>query len=353
MTSRDIILTRLSNQQITSTSFTKPTEIVSWFGAMQAQEYAMVKWAIGLRLPGCSNDTIEESFNKGEILRTHVLRPTWHFVSPADIRWMLALSAPRVQAFNAYYYRQHELDDQLFKRCHKILVKALQGGKHLTRTALQQELARAKIIADGPRLGSIMMHAELEAIICSGPRTGKQFTYALLEERAPGAPMLKRDEALATLIKKYFASRGPAMLQDFVWWSGLTMKDAKEGVDMLGNQLIHETINGQAYLLVSTAGQQSMNKSTASFLMPDYDEYGIAYKDRSAIIGNYDATSRYENPVYNRMIVLDGRIVGSWRPTITKNAVQVETSFFSPISKTKQQSLQRAIKKYEAFVLGD
>lgn len=352
MNHRQILQLRLINQQIAGTSFTKPSHIVSWLGAMQSQEYAMAKWAIGLRLPGSTSHQIEDAFNKGEILRTHVLRPTWHFVAPADIRWMLKLTAPRVHAFNAYYYRQRGFNDKQFKRCHNIIIKALQGGNHLTRTELQEALAKSKVKAEGEHLSTIMMHAELEGIICSGPRKGKQFTYSLIDERVPAAKALQRDEALAKLFRQYFASRGPAMLQDFCWWSGLTVKDAKDAVEMLGDELRSEVIEGKEYFLMADhhVEKVSLNKPYATFLMPDYDEYGIAYKERSALIDKYDGASRTENPVYNRMIVVDGRIVGSWKPGAGKRGVEITTAFFNEISAAKMKSVDAAIKRYKAFV---
>src|ERR1700730_6368858 len=170
MTRSDIIHHRLINQQIAASKFTKPEEIVSCLIAMQAQDFAMAKWAIGLRLPGSIEADIEKAFNEGKILRTHLMRPTWHFVTPADIRWLLGLTAPRVNAVSAYYFRKSQLDLPVIKRCNHIIATALKGGKQLTRTALKAALERKKIHTNGVRLGHIMMRAELDGIICSGPR---------------------------------------------------------------------------------------------------------------------------------------------------------------------------------------
>ena len=221
MTNAEIIRYRLTNQQIANTNFKTPQQIVEWMIAMQAQEYAMAKWAIGLRLPGSVEDDIEKAFTKGEILRTHLMRPTWHFVAPADIRWLLALTAPRVHAVNAFMYRQSELDTKLFKRSNDTIEKALSGGKQLTREQLKAALERKKIKADGFRLAYLLMKAELDGIICSGARQGNQFTYALLEERVAPAKPVQRKEALAAFTQRYFASRGPATIKDFATWSGL------------------------------------------------------------------------------------------------------------------------------------
>ena len=229
-TPTELLTARLRNQQLIASTRRKPAQVVSWLCAMQAQDYPAAKWAIGLaRARHARTRDVEQAFNDGLILRTHVLRPTWHFVAPEDIRWLLALSAPRIHATNAYYYRQAGLDAKTFAKSCAMIHRALEGGKTLTRAELAMHLKRAKVPADGLKLAYLMMHAELEGVICSGPRRGKQFTYALLDERAPATKPKTRDEALAELAKRYFASHGPATVRDFAWWSGLTTKDAQTG----------------------------------------------------------------------------------------------------------------------------
>lgn len=352
MNANDIIRHRLFNQQIAETKFRKPAEIVSWLVAMQAQEYAMAKWAIGLRLPGTTDETIEKAFTDGSVLRTHLMRPTWHFVTPKDIRWLLKLTAPRVEALNAFTYRQEKLDHTIFKRSNKIIAKALEGGKQLTRTELQEALKQKKIIASGVSLSCLMMKAELEGIICSGARKGKQFTYALLEERVPPVKSLTRKEALAELATRYFTSRGPATVKDFATWSGLSVTDAKEGAAMLSSKFVREKIKEQEYIFIA-ASFDAKTKMQSSFLMPDYDEYGMGYKDRSALLTSTKidfSQFKGENPFFNRMIVLDGKIEGTWKRVIKNNKVSIETVPFSPLPKTKKQALTKAVKKYCAFV---
>src|SRR6266704_5397496 len=220
MINRGIAQQRLHNQHITQRTLETPQALVEWLGAVQAQDFAAAKWALGLRLHGVTDDDIEQAFTNGAILRTHVMRPTWHFVSPADIRWLLALTAPRVHQTLAYYNRKLELDDAVFRCTNAMLANALQGGKQLTRDELVFALQQAGIATEGEqRVTHIMMRAELDGVICSGARRDKQFTYALLAERAPHARMLARDEALAELTTRYFMSHGPATIQDFVWWS--------------------------------------------------------------------------------------------------------------------------------------
>src|SRR5690242_12008135 len=207
----ELVQLRVCNQRLQSSEFQRPVEVVRWLGAVQAQDFYGAKWALGLRMVEATHETIEDAFNGGEILRTHVMRPTWHFVAPEDIRWLLALTAPRVNVRCGPNYRKYELDEATLRRSNKILTKALQGGKHLTRAEIKATLNRSGVAADDVvRLAHILLRAELDGVVCSGPRMGKQFTYALLEERVPAAKPLARDEALAKLALTYFRSHGPA-----------------------------------------------------------------------------------------------------------------------------------------------
>src|SRR5512139_1912826 len=203
----DIVSERLYNQHLSHNKFNQAVDVVRSLGAVQSQDFAGAKWAIGLRSDGLTDLDVQRAFDDGAILRTHVLRPTWHFVAPEDIRWMLALTAPRVKAQMAYMDRQLEIDRSLLKKSNALLTRVLQDGKHLTRAELVPAYQQARIPAEGQRLGHLVMHAELDAILCSGPRKGKQFTYALLEERVPPAGALTRDEAVAALAARYFSTR--------------------------------------------------------------------------------------------------------------------------------------------------
>ncbi|HYJ41082.1 MAG TPA: winged helix DNA-binding domain-containing protein [Steroidobacteraceae bacterium] len=345
MKNSDLLRLRLHNQQLSETRSRRPRDVVSWLVAMQAQEYAMAKWAIGLRLPGVVSDAdIERAFNAGEILRTHVLRPTWHFVAPADIRWLLELTAPRVHAASAYMYRKLELTAAVFKRSDAVLVRALRSERFLTRTALQERLARSGVKAEGPRLGYLMMHAELEGLICSGPREGRQFTYALLDVRAPGARPMRRESALAELSRRYFASRGPATPHDFANWSGLTVADARAGVESLDGEFVRQTIDGRTH--VFRPANVSLRSATPfAFLMPDYDEFGMSYKDRRAL-----ATPGVGTLAYNRMIVVDGRIVGSWRRSLAGGSIAIETDHPARLSRARLRAVSLAKRRFTAWI---
>jgi len=349
--SLDIAQHRLYQQRLTANPFEKPAEVVDWLVAVQSQDYFGAKWALGLRMLGAHDADIDRAFNEGTILRTHVMRPTWHFVTPADIRWLLALTAPRVHAVNATMYRKLELDNASFKRSRAALTKALQSGQQLTREELRSALEKAGIAAEsGQRLAYIVMQAELDGLICSGPRRGKQFTYALLEERVPSVAPLQRDEALAELTQRYFTSRGPATVQDFAKWSGLTGNDAKRGLEIVKTQLQHEVIDGKDYWFSPHASSATFVSPTA-YLLSVYDEYITGYKDRS-MIGEAELIAKLftMGNALNYIIVLDGDIVGTWKRTLTKHEVTIESNVFTPLTKAQKRAVATAAQRYGAFL---
>jgi hypothetical protein len=351
MAAIDIAQQRLANQHITQPDFTSPAEAVRWLGAVQSQDYAGGKWALGLRSRTLTDAAVERAFNDGAILRTHVLRPTWHFVTREDIGWMLTLTAPRVLAITANYYRQVDLDDATFAKAHKVIVEALAGGKQMTRAELGKALTQAGIdTSELLRLGHIMGHAELHGIVCSGAMRGKQHTYALLSERAPQARTLTRDEALAELALRYFRSHGPATLKDYVWWSGLTTADAKAGIAMVKSQLESAIIEGVEYWFAETP-EVAPAPSPSVTLLPNYDELIVGYTDRSAIHDNEhaDKLDARGNVLFNYTILMDGRIVGTWKRTFKKGRVIIDASPFNPLTEAQMAALEAAGQRYADF----
>ena len=351
MVNQDIAHRRLHNQHITRRTLETPQALVEWLGAVQAQDFAAAKWALGLRLQGVTDDDMEQAFSEGAILRTHVMRPTWHFVSSADIRWLLELTAPRVNAASAYYTRKLELDEAAFRCTHAVMANALEGGKQLTRDELVSALQQAGIVIEGEqRVTYIIMRAELDGIICSGARRGKQFTYALLAERAPHARSLDRDEALAELTTRYFTSHGPATVQDFVWWSGLTAADVRAGLAMMTSHLLHETIGGQTYWFPPSA-PSTQNLSQTAYLLPNFDEYTVGYTDRSAI---FDAlhTNKLDprGGLLTNTMVLDGQVVGTWKRTFKRHTVVIEANPFVALSNTETRLFAASANRYGEFL---
>ena len=351
MTSFDIARLRLHNERLIGSPFEKPEDVVEWLGAVQAQDYAGAKWGIGQRVKNCLDADVDEAYARGKILRTHVMRPTWHFVMPADIRWMLELTAPRVNAAMASYNRKLELDDAIFKRSKAAFVKALEGGKHLTRKELAEVLQEAGIIAAGQRLAHIVMRAELDAVICSGALRGKQHTYMLLEDRALQAKSLTREDALTELTRRYFTSHGPALVRDFAWWSGLTMADAKVGIELAGSGLLREVIGDKTYWFAPSTTPTKVKDPTIH-LLPNYDEYLIAYRDHSASLiapTNMDSAALYDM-LARHIVVLNGRVIGGWRGTNKKNEVHIETKLLTPLTGAQAEGVHTAAERYSRFL---
>ena len=342
---------RLISQRLLGTTFTRPKQVVEWLGAVQAQDYSGAKWALGQRLQNASDDVVERAFAKGDVLRTHLLRPTWHFVAAADIRWLLMLTAPRVHAANAHMYRKLEIDAALVRRSHAALTKALASGAQLTRDELRDVFARASVPTKGElRMGYIMMYAELEGLVCSGARRGKQFTYSLLDERAPSARISDRNEALAELARRYFASRGPATVQDFAKWSGLTITDCRSGLEAVEDLLEHEVVDGSEYWQ-SAAKAVAHGRSTIAHVLSIYDEYVSGYKDRSAI-GSASVAKRLlaMGNALSGIILVNGQIIGTWKRTFVGQVVHVRLQPFTPLKKAERTAVDAAVEAYGQFL---
>ena len=278
---------RLQNQQLLNPLFCQPKELVSWLGAMQAQNYSMVKWAVGTRLKSATIQTVEEALRKGEILRTHVMRPTWHLVAAEDIRWMLKLSARRIKSANDSFAKGYDLEitDELYAKSYNLLEKILCGNKSLTKQEIAEHFCCSGILveADNHRMTRFMVRAEQEGIVCSGEDKGGKYTYALLEERVPPVPEITKDEALARLARSYFRSHAPAVLQDFIWWSGLPVSEAKQAIYLIESELTAEQWNGQTWY-VHEACRTRGKVSGRLHLLPSYDEYLLGYKDRTDVL---------------------------------------------------------------------
>jgi hypothetical protein len=351
VTSLEIAHRRLHNQHIARATFKKPGDVVRWLGAVQAQDYAGAKWALGLRLQGATDDDVERAFADGSILRTHLMRPTWHFVAPSDIRWLLALTAPRVHVANAFMYRKLGLESSIFKRSDAALARALGGGTHLTRDELRSALEQAGIATgDGVRLAYLVMHAELEGVLCSGGRRGKQFTYALLDARVPHARTLGREEALAELAGRYFRSRGPATMQDFAKWSGLTLADARRGLEAVKARLRQELADGHAYWLPAST-RSAKGASPTACLLSIYDEYVSGYKDRSAIgKPEVGVQLRALGNALTSIVLVDSQIVGTWRRTVARDGVAIEINLLTRLTKAEHRAVVAAAQRYGEFL---
>jgi len=348
----DIARQRLHRTFLVDRRWTTGSDVVRALGAVQAQDYEGAKWALSMRTTAATDAAIEREFESGAILRTHVLRPTWHFVDPTDIRWMLALTGPRVMKTMATYDRKLGLDERVFRRSNAALTKALRDAD-LTRTELKAVL-EPKVgplgggVAGVQRTAHLMMRAELEGVICSGPRRGKQFTYALLDRRVRSAAILDRDEALLELTRRYFRTRSPATPQDFSWWSGLPMADVRRGIDLARAELESVSIDNVAYWV---HGDTPSRAKPSAWLLPNYDEFFIGYRDRSAIGVRLDSVKSVTggNALIANVIAMDGQLVGGWRRTLGTDRIRLDLQVLARLSVAEQKRLLAEVRRYEAF----
>ncbi|MGH7678778.1 MAG: winged helix DNA-binding domain-containing protein [Gemmatimonadaceae bacterium] len=352
-TPRDIANTRLHRQGLVKPAHATAADVVRALCAVQAQDFDGAKWAIAQRMRGSPTDEeVEREFAEGRLIRTHVLRPTWHFVAPEDLRWMLALTGPRVSASMGFFNRYNDLTPELFARCQGVIVKALDGGKHLTRSELAQALARSPVgQLTGTRLAGAMMQAEVDAVVCSGPRRGKQFTYALVDEWVPKTPPRDRDDALAELTRRYFRVRGPATMKDFAWWSGLTVADAKRGIEVCGRELERVTVGDQSYWH-SGSGAAGRTSSPRAHLLPNYDEYFIGFKDRGAIAQRLGHATLVTggNALIAHVVLINGQLVGGWKRAFVKHHAVVTLRMLARLTAVEKQLVNKAAQRFGKFL---
>ena len=354
----DIVTRRLTTQRLAGEPFGSATEAMRWFGPVQSQDYAAGKWALGMRVLGATDAALDRLFDSGAILRTHVMRPTWHFVLPADIRWIQELTSGRVMASLAGRHRQLELDPRTIGRAIELFGEALSGGRSMTRSELGEVLSAAGISADGQRLPHLISTAEHANVITSGPRRGKQFTYALLAERAKGAKRLDPERSLAELTVRYFRSRGPAQLKDFGWWSGLTLKQIRDGIHLAGSALHRETIDGNDYWFGDE--ERPAKNGLVAHLLPNFDEFTVAYRDRTALL---DPTISFDPKLFayyrdatpmggmlSNIVTIGGRVRGAWSRTLTPKIVQVEIRPLAPFRPREESAIRRAAAALGAFL---
>jgi hypothetical protein len=349
MNRKELAHWRMRTQRLWTAPLARPAEVVRWFGAMQAQEFVPAKWAIAQRCGRTDDDQIERLYATGEILRTHLIRPTWHFVHRDDIRWVIEATKYRVHQINGTYYRQCGVDDDTFKRCAKAFTKALKGGNELNRRELVEVLKKgAGIEAAGLRMGYLLMRAELDAVIVSGSVGGKQPTFACFDERVPEKVAVSHDEAVAALTLRYFRSRGPTTLKDFIRWSSLTVAEAKAGLSSVRSELRQRDIDGRTYFFVKAASGQPPSSPRID-LIQGYDEYVMSYSDSKDVLRSSDgrATSRAINPnVYLHAVLLDGQLIGHWKYVRRAEEITVETALYRKLGKAETSAMDVAVKRF-------
>lgn len=343
----DIARLRLRNQRLALGvgKLRSPAEVVGWLGAVQSQEYALAKWSVGMRLAQASESAVESAIASGAILRTHILRPTWHFVLPRDIRWITRLTAPRWAQVLTRRNTQLGLAPRDVDRALDLIRGALAGGKHLTRPELGAALAGGGIDPAGQRLAFIVMAAETALLVASGPGQ----TYALLPGDA--AAPFDRDESLAELALRYFTSHGPATPRDFSWWSSLTVADARRGI--AANPTLEKlTVDGTDYYWATDTADGPDDPSPTAHLLQGFDEYIVGYASpREPInLGGHGPHTALNTPSWLHAFVIDGQLCGWWRRVPAKDGVRVETRPLRQLLAREESALQEAVDRYATFM---
>ena len=350
MTVNDIARMRILNQRIAGSHFSSPDEVVRWMGAMQAQDYAGAKWAIGLRLPGSHEADIEQAVRDRKILRTWPQRGTIHFVTPEEVRWRLNLSTPRILSGAKRRHENLALTPAIFQQALELFHGALSGDKQLSRPDMMAVLEHAGITTAGQRGYHILWYLSQTGHLCFGPLEGKQATFALLDEWVPPADDIPREEALRRLTETYFCSHGPATVHDLMWWSGLTAKSIKTGLD-LSKGLTCEEVDGKIYWMSEDLPATTLPVPSA-YVLPGFDELLLGYKDRTASLDREHLTHVIPggNGVFSHTLVIDGKIEGIWKRTLKRDHIAVELSLFRSLSSGQNDAAERAFTSYGKFM---
>jgi len=347
----ELITIRLYNQRLSKTNFTKPEEVVSWLGAVQAQDFLGSLWTIGQRMQKLVEADIEKAIADRSIVRTWPMRGTLHFVMPEHVNWMLKLLSQRIIARAQTNYRNEGLDKASFTKANKLFEHALRDGKQLMRDEMYEVLERGKVKLGGQRGIHILVHAALEGLICVGPRKGKQHTFALLDEWIPKGKNLTRDESLVELASNYFKSHGPATVHDFSWWTGLTIAESKRAIEMMQPKLISTSIDDQVYWMTGGSSAPKLKRPHVA-LTSWFDEILIGYKDRSMIIDSSASkfVQKPKNGIFSSNILIDGKVVGSWKRAFVKGKVEMELKPFRKFSVKENDAVQSVVNRYKSFV---
>ena len=349
MKSLNIPQLRLANQRISLPITGSVKELVKYLGAVQSQDYMMAKLAIGLRTKDADERVVDKAIADGDIIRTHVLRPTWHFVSSDDLPWMLELTALRIKNSMKGRLRELGLTPAVLTKCNNIITKALSGGKHLTRNELIKLLNDKKIKTDMNRASHIFAQAELSGMICSGAPEGNKQTYALISDRVKSTVKINKEEALARLARIYFSSRGPATVNDFSWWSGLNLTDSRAALELVKAELSSFSADNVTYWHDGTAEKVELDENL--YLLPAFDEYLIGYADRSAVLSRVNA-KKYVTlyGMFFPIIVYRGQVTGTWKRTIKNNFVDVVFNFFGKVTRKEKKLAEEEAEKLAGFI---
>lgn len=339
---------RLLSQQLICPQFSSPHDVAEWMGALQAQEYRMMRWAVGMRTRKPSARAFEKAYNDGGIVRSHLFRTTWQLVAGEDWRWMLSLcrtNALRGMAgwMNANGVSIPQAEQEAVRQ---IFCDYLSRNRIAQKADFAAALAEKGLTMDAHRLSYHIMLSEYAGLLCSGDLFPQKHSYALAEAKLPKPTPLPREEALALLARKYFRSHGPATLEDFVWWCGLNISECKAGLEAIRAELIEERWKGLTFYRHRDSRTRGFRSGTVT-LLPPYDEYLIGYKSRQvALHPDYRHYAHDQKGTFRPVVLLDGEVVGNW----SASSGTLHTDLFHPHARPDQQALQEQTARYSRFL---
>lgn len=349
MSKHDITQLRLTSQLLSSHTLTTCLDVVTWMGAMQAQDYAGSMWAIGARLPEGHVDDVADAFERGQIVRTWPMRGTLHIIAATDARWMLTLLTPRVLSAYGYRMRYHGITLDVYAKARKLFEKEFQSGGLRTREELYAVLERGGI-ATANSLGlHIIGRLALEQVICGGPRRGSQPTYAAFDAWIPSAPTKTRDEGLHDIAIRYLRGHGPAQAQDLSWWAGLSLGDARRAITLASSELESFTHKDRVFYYCP---MPSVSPMPSTLLLPPFDEYVVGYKDRSDCmdLAHAPLVNPGANGMLGAVVVYHGHLVGTWKKATKKSDKPIIVTPFEQLSSSVERGIPSVVERYQAFM---
>ena len=342
---------RLATQRLSSALLPRAADAVRLLTCVQSQERDHAFFSLGMRARQSTVAAVRAEHDHGGFLRTHILRPTWHFVAPEDLRWVLALTSPRVLSGQAGRHRQLGLDDPgRLEAGLSLLAELLAGRNHLTRAELGAAFAeRGSAIEPGPPLGHLLMVAELRGLVCSGPQKGVHHSYALVDEVVPPTRSRDEDDALVELVRRFFAGHGPATVNDFTRWSSLTVASTKDALAQLGDELEHVVVDGVPHWLDPSVVPRRRPGAPAAYLFPVYDEAVLTYPAVPFPAVADHPFAKHPDPFWAR-VVLDRENVGLWKRTVRGGEVEVDVRLARSVDDAGRAAVRQAAERLAGFL---
>lgn len=342
---RAIARWRLHSQGLAGARSRDDTEAVRRLLGVQAENHDQAMWAVATRPTAPDRARFERLFDDGAVLRTHVLRSTWHFVT-ADVRWLLELTEPRIRPQYRQAQAEEGLTDGDVDRSREVIARALAGGVHLTRDEVGERLGAEGIAARGRRLAVVLAHAELDGLVCSGARRGRHHTYALLSERVPTSRRLDGDEALAQLVLRYVTGHGPVTERDVAYWATLTLADVRAGLQAVADSLERFELDGRTYW--HAGGPPARIDSDRAHLLQILDELYRGYQDSRWVLDADHLLPRGREAILG-MAVVDGQVIGRVRRRVDRSAIRFDVHELRPWTAEERRRVDDAADRHGRF----